>query len=223
MTKQTGFRGLLNDSGFQAFLWTQFLGALNDNLYKTIVSLRAVHVAASGGREYLALAGAVFVAPFLLFSGYAGHLADRYSKRSVMVAVKVFEIGVMGAGLAAFFTQNMALMLAVLFLMALHSTIFSPAKYGIVPEMLPAKELSRANGLLEMSTFVAIVLGTAISTLLYTFWGGAPWKMGIAMIGVAVAGFFVSLRIPGGKNSLADARGSVLLCWINGFSTQPRP
>ena len=130
---KNNFKELLKDWGFQAFLWTQFLGALNDNLYKTVVSLRAVHVAANGGTEYLSLAGAVFVIPFLLFSGYSGHLADQFSKRKVMIAVKAFEIFAMLMGLAAFFSSSIPLMLVVLFLMALHSTLFSPAKYGIVP------------------------------------------------------------------------------------------
>ncbi len=188
-----GFAQLLKDFGFQSFLWTQFLGALNDNLYKTIVSLRAVDVAAKNGPDYLAIAGAVFVLPFLLFSGYSGHLADRVSKRSVMISVKVFEIGVMGLGLAVFFTESLNWMLVVLFLMAIHSTVFSPAKYGVVPEMLPDKALSRANGLLEMTTFMAIVLGTSLSSFLYDFW--SPAELGLAMIGVAVAGFLFSLGI----------------------------
>ncbi|HLJ44703.1 MAG TPA: acyl-[ACP]--phospholipid O-acyltransferase [Bryobacteraceae bacterium] len=194
----SSFRELIRNYGFQAFLWTQFLGAFNDNLYKIIVSLRAVHVAAhtGSGSEYLALAGAVFVIPFLLFSGYSGHLADAVSKHKVLVAVKVFEIGVMCFGLAVFFSSRIELMLIVLFLMALHSTIFSPAKYGIVPEMLPDKDLSRANGLLEMSTFVAIVLGTSIGTFLFTAWKDEPWKMGVVTLVVAIVGFFVSLRIP---------------------------
>src|SRR5689334_22870456 len=189
------FKDLLKNRGFQAFLWTQFLGAFNDNAYKIIVSMRAVHVAASAGGAYLSIAGAVFVIPFLLFSGYSGHLADAISKRKVLIAVKVFEIFVMGLGLAAFFSTSIELMLVVLFLMALHSTIFSPAKYGIVPEMLPDKDLSRANALLEMSTFVAIVLGTSIGSFLFMAMKNEPWKMGLVMLGVAVAGFLTSLRI----------------------------
>jgi acyl-[acyl-carrier-protein]-phospholipid O-acyltransferase/long-chain-fatty-acid--[acyl-carrier-protein] ligase len=192
-----GFKDLLKNGGFQAFLWTQFFGALNDNLYKIIVSMRAVHVAATSGSasEYLSLAGAVFVIPFLLFSGYSGHLADAVSKRKVLIGVKVFEIFVMGFGLAVFFSTRIELMLVVLFLMALHSTIFSPAKYGIVPEMLPDRDLSRANALLEMSTFVAIVLGTSIGSFLFTAWKNEPWKMGVVMLGVALTGFFTSLKI----------------------------
>ncbi|MGA3242647.1 MAG: MFS transporter, partial [Bryobacteraceae bacterium] len=134
----TGFKPLLKNAGFQAFLWTQFLGALNDNIYKIAVSMRAVHVAANSTASgfYLSLAGAVFVLPFLLFSGYSGHLADAVGKRKVLVGVKVFEIFAMAAGLATFFTTSIEWMLVVLFLMALHSAVFSPAKYGIVPEML---------------------------------------------------------------------------------------
>jgi acyl-[acyl-carrier-protein]-phospholipid O-acyltransferase/long-chain-fatty-acid--[acyl-carrier-protein] ligase len=123
---QRGFGDLLKRGGFQAFLWTQFLGAFNDNLYKIVVSMRAVQISAASGGLYLSLAGAVFVAPFLLFSGYSGHLADAVSKRTVLIAVKVFEIAVMLLGLAVFFSTRVELMLIVLFLMAVHSTIFSP-------------------------------------------------------------------------------------------------
>ncbi len=197
MSKESGgFKELLKNGGFQAFLWTQFLGALNDNLYKMIVSMRAVHVAAATGTEYVSIALAVFVIPFFLFSGYSGQLADRLSKRNVLVCVKVFEIGVMALGIAVFFSDRIEFMLGILFLMALHSTIFSPAKYGIVPEMLPDKDLSRANGLLEMTTFVAIVMGTSLGALLFNTWKDEAWKMGVVMLGVAVVGFLASLRIP---------------------------
>ncbi len=193
----SGFADILKNRGFQAFLWTQFLGAFNDNCYKIIVSMRAVHVAASsdGGSTYLTLAMIVFVLPFLLFSGYAGHLADIISKRRVLVAVKAFEIFIMLCGLAAFFTTRIEWMLVVLFLLAVHSAVFSPAKYGIVPEMLPDRDLSRANALLEMSTFVAIVAGTAIGTFLFDAWKGEPWKIGVVLLVIAVAGFMTSLKI----------------------------
>ncbi len=194
---QHGFKDLLRNGGFQAFLWTQFLGAFNDNVYKIIVSMRAVHLAAGGASSslYLSLAGAVYVVPFLLFSGYSGSLADAVSKRKVLIAVKAFEIFAMVCGLAAFFTTRIEWMLFVLFLMSLHSTVFSPAKYGIVPETLPERDLSRANALLEMSTFVAIVAGTSVGTFLFTAWKTEPWKMGVFMIAVALAGFATSFRI----------------------------
>ncbi len=122
-----------------------------------------------------------------------------------MISVKVFEIGVMTLGLAVFFTNRMEWMLAVLFLMALHSTIFSPAKYGFVPEMLESKDLSRANGLLEMTTFVAIVLGTSLSSFLFAFWKDEAWKMGVVMVGVAITGLAVSFG-HSANGSRADGR-----------------
>jgi acyl-[acyl-carrier-protein]-phospholipid O-acyltransferase / long-chain-fatty-acid--[acyl-carrier-protein] ligase len=188
---------LLKNAGFRAFLWTQFLGAFNDNVYKIIVSMRAVQIASTtgSGGEYVSLSMAVFVLPFLLFSGYSGHLADSISKRTVLIAVKVFEVCVMGLAIAVFFSTRMELMLVVLFLMALHSTIFSPAKYGIVPEMLADKDLSRANALLEMSTFVAIVLGTSIGSLLFTTWKDETWRIGLVLLAVAVAGLLMSFKI----------------------------
>jgi len=212
---RNGFKDLIKNAGFHSFLWTQFLGAFNDNVYKILVSMRAVHVAANtgSGSMYLSLAGVVFVVPFLLFSGYSGHLADVLSKRKVLISVKVFEIFVMTLGLAAFFSSRIELMLLVLFLMALHSTIFSPAKYGIVPEMLPDKDLSRANGLLEMSTFVAIVLGTSIGSFLFAIWKNEPWKMGIVTLAVALAGFLTSLKI-----TKVPASGTTAPFQINPFA-----
>src|SRR5438045_935304 len=119
MKEHSGFKQLLANTGFQSFLWTQFLGAFNDNVYKIIVSMRAVHVAAAtgSGSEYLSLAGVVFVTPFLLFSGYSGHLADAIAKRTVLISVKIFEILVMLLALAAFFSTSMDSMLVVLSLM----------------------------------------------------------------------------------------------------------
>ncbi|HTQ55737.1 MAG TPA: acyl-[ACP]--phospholipid O-acyltransferase [Bryobacteraceae bacterium] len=192
-----GFKDVLKNGGFQAFLWTQFLGAFNDNAYRIIVSLRAVHIVARADQsgKYLALAGALFVLPSLLFTGYAGHLADAMSKRRVLIAVKFFEIAVMALGIGAFFSQSVVWMFAVLFLMAVHYTIFSPAKYSIVPELVSDRDLSRANALLEMTTLVAIVLGTSVGPLLYTAWSAAEWKIGVALTFIAVAGCTVSFRI----------------------------
>jgi len=194
---QRGFKEVLNNGGFQAFLWTQFLGAFNDNAYRIIVSLRAVHIVAQADQngKYLSIASAIFVLPSLFFAGYAGHIADAISKRKVLIGVKVFEIFAMGVGILTFFSSNVAWMFIVLFLMALHSTVFSPAKYSIVPEMVSDRDLSRANALVEMSTLVAIVLGTAVGPLLFTRWRDEAWKVGLVMLAVAVIGFLTSLRI----------------------------
>src|SRR5271166_4539520 len=112
-----GYRALLGDGHFQSFLWTQFLGAFNDNVYKMIVSVGAVELAANQllGARYLALAGAVFVLPFLLFAGYAGQIADRFSKTRVLQCTKAFEIAIMIAGIAALQARSINMLLVVLF------------------------------------------------------------------------------------------------------------
>jgi acyl-[acyl-carrier-protein]-phospholipid O-acyltransferase/long-chain-fatty-acid--[acyl-carrier-protein] ligase len=188
---------LLKNRGFFCFFWTQFLGAFNDNFYKIIVSFVAIdRVAASGSRSlYLSLIAFLFVLPSALFSAYAGQLADRYSKRKVLVAVKVFEVIIMVLGLCAFFIERIEPMLGVVFLMGVHATFFSPAKYGILPEMLPDRDLSRSNGLLEMSTFLAIILGTSLGGAIYTIWKERLELIGLALVLIAVAGTLTSLGI----------------------------
>ena len=191
------YRDTLSHRGLQPFLWTQFLGAFNDNLFKIVVSMLAVHAAteANSGRE-LGLVGIVFILPFLLFSGYAGELADVYSKRTVLVVTKSLEIVAATLALVAFVAGHLNLTYVVLFLIALQATFFSPAKYGILPEMLPDRDLSRANGVLEMSTFVAIVAGTAIGSFMFDALHDRLWIVGMTVIGVAVTGTALSFRIP---------------------------
>ena len=187
----SGFGGILKNGGFQAFLWTQFLGAFNDSVYQTIVAL---HVG-SANPAYVPLVPAVFTLPSLLFSGYSGHLADKVSKRSVLITVKAFEIGIMLFGLWTLVTGWTEGMLGVVFLMGLHAAVFSPAKYGIVPEILGDRDLSRGNALLEMSTFVSIVLGIACGGALFALWRGTAWRMGLVTLIVSAAGFTASFGI----------------------------
>ena len=191
------YRETLRQPGIVPFLWTQFLGAFNDNLFKMVVSMLAVHAAASGspGRD-LSLVGAVFILPFLLFSGYAGQLADTYSKRTVLVVTKALEIVAAGLGLLAFVAGRLEITLVVLFLLSLQATFFSPAKYGILPEILPERDLSRANGVLEMSTFVAIVAGAALGSFAFDLWQERLWVVGVGVVAVAIVGSVCSLGIP---------------------------
>jgi acyl-[acyl-carrier-protein]-phospholipid O-acyltransferase/long-chain-fatty-acid--[acyl-carrier-protein] ligase len=188
----------LKQKGFLPFFWTQFLGAFNDNFYKIVVSMFAIDAAgsSSGAAPYLALIGALFILPFFLFSGYAGHVADAFSKRSVLVVTKAFEIVAMVFALLAFFSGHLELTFCIVFLMALQSTFFSPAKYGILPEMLPQRDLSRGNGLLEMSTFLAIILGTAAGSVVFGLWKHDLGLIGLILILIAVLGTITSFGIP---------------------------
>src|SRR5438445_3217816 len=188
---------LLKNRCFFCFFCTQFLGAFNDNFYKIIVTLVALDLpaTASGANPYIPLIGGLFILPFLLFSGYAGYLADIHSKRTILVGVKIFEIFAMSFGLVAFFLDRIEPMLALVFLMGLHSTFFSPAKYGILPEMLPDKDLARCTGLLVMSTFLAIILCTSLGGAIYEAWKDRLGWIGVILIAIAALGTLTSLGI----------------------------
>src|SRR5215470_7648733 len=182
----------------RALLMAQFLGAFNDNVYKMVVSLLAVQetLKAGAGSVALALVSAVFITPFLLFSGYADHAADVLSKRTVLVVTKSFEVLVMRLACGTLLNGRLDYMLSVLFLLTTQTTFFGPAKYGLLPEILPARDLARANGLIEMSTFVAIILGTALGTAMFVVWHEQLASIGLCLIAVALAGTAASLKVP---------------------------
>lgn len=186
---------LFRKQGFSPFIWTQFLGAFNDNVFKMVISMLAIRSETGDGGTYISLIGAVFMLPWFFFSGYAGFLADRINKRTMLIWTKALEVLVTILAFFSFLSGRIEWMLAVLFLMALHSTLFSPAKYGILPEILPDKDLSRANALLEMTTFLAIILGTAVGGFMFSIWKNHLNRIGFVLIGVAVTGYLTSFGI----------------------------
>lgn len=187
----------LASRSYRALLGAQFLGAYNDNLFKMLVSLMALDAAtgAIGSGGYLSLTGIVFIVPYLLFSGYAGDIADRFGKRGVVVTTKALEIAVMVLALVGFLAGDIVLLLAVLFLMATQSTFFSPAKFGLLPEMLPAGQLAQANGTLEMARYVAVILGSVSAGGLMVAFHGDPWALGGVLIAVAALGSAICLGV----------------------------
>jgi acyl-[acyl-carrier-protein]-phospholipid O-acyltransferase/long-chain-fatty-acid--[acyl-carrier-protein] ligase len=196
MHTKGSYREVLKLPGMQAFLWLQFFNAFNDNTYKIVVSLLAVQwVGPSRSGDYLELASFIFVAPFLIFAAYAGQLADRFDKRRVVLFTKAIEIAAMTFALCALHAADINWMLAVLFFTATQATFLSPAKYGIVPELVAEKHLTRANGLLEMSTFVAIILGALCGGQLVDRL--SPTQIGFVLIAVAVVGTAVGFRMTG--------------------------
>ncbi len=192
------YKRLLSSFEFEAFLWTQFLGAFNDNVYKMMVSILAVEIAANQqlGARYLSISLAVFVLPYLLFAGYAGQLADRFSKTRVLQITKALEVFTMVLGLTALLLNRIELLLGVLFLLATQANFFSPAKYGILPEITTEAEITAANGLVEFTTLAAIVLGTSFGSFLIALWKHNPWNLGGALLAIAVIGTLFSLKIP---------------------------
>lgn len=187
------YRALLSNKGFFCFLVTLFLGAMNDNIYRLIVSFMLADDAISG--SLVSIAAIIFMIPGVLFSGYAGFLADKYSKQTVLVVTKSFEILAMVLAFFALKSQVPSLMYGVLFCMATQSSFFSPAKYGIVPEIVSRESLSKANGLLEMATYTAIIVGSALAGILLTVFERDTTLISIILVVISIIGVLFSLGI----------------------------
>ncbi len=188
---------LNRDTSYWGMAITQFLGAFNDNLFKQLTLLLATPTAANAAlaKDRQGEAQMIFAAAFLIFSGFAGFVADRFSKRLIVICAKIAESGIMFLGFLCFFTygrDGLNALFVVLFLMGTHSAFFGPAKYGILPEMVRPSDLPRANGMFLMLTFLAIIFGTALAGLLlrsedWPIWSGSLVCMGIAVVGTLTA------------------------------------
>jgi 1-acyl-sn-glycerol-3-phosphate acyltransferase len=191
---------LLRERRFAPFFWTQFLGAANDNVYKNafviFVAFHAASMTAMDPNALVNLAGAVFIAPFVVLSATGGQLADKYDKAPLIRYIKLFEVAIMVVGLAGFWLRSLALLFVALALMGVHSALFGPVKYAILPQTLKSEELVGGNGLVEMGTFVAILLGTIAGGLVVAIAGVGPIVAGALAIALALAGYAVSRAIP---------------------------
>ena len=191
---------LLGTRRFGPFFWTQALGAFNDNFFKTaLVLMIQFHTAAITSEQaslYANLALGLFILPFLIFSATSGQLSDRYDKARLAQFVKAMEVVIMLFVIVGFWLHSVPLLLAMVFMMGLHSTIFGPLKYGLLPQVLDERELVGGNGLVEMGTFVAILVGQVIGGELVGVSPNGPMIVGIAALGASLAGLAVSLMIP---------------------------
>ncbi|MBI5210858.1 MAG: MFS transporter [Elusimicrobia bacterium] len=187
----------LASRGFAGLLLTQALSAFNDNAFKALVALLALTTLPPGRAQALvAAAGALFIVPFILFSPLAGDLADRVKKRTLLVFLKAAELVLMGLAVLLLATRSIPLMMGLLFLLGVHSAFLGPVKLSIVPEMLDEKDLSRGNGLLQMLSFVGILLGTvAAGLILERFADRLALASGLFVV-VAAAGLATSLWVP---------------------------
>jgi len=197
---------LLSERRFAGLFWTQFLGAANDNLFKFAFTLLATyHAAQWGGLEAKSVGfviGAIFITPYLLFSATAGQLADKMEKGGLMRLVKNLEIVIMAIAAFGFATHHAAALYLCVFLMGCHSTLFGPVKYAYLPQHLTTAELTGGNGLVEMGTFVAILLGTMAGGILVSEAGA--YAVAWTCIGVAVAGRIASQFVPQSPAPAAD-------------------
>ena len=189
---------LLRQQRFLPYLLTLFLGAFNDNIFKN--GLLAVLTYGLLQHSYNLnllnnLAALLFIAPFFLFSAIAGQLADKYPPARLIRHIKFLEIIIMGFAVVALWVQSIPLLLLLLFLMGSQSAFFGPIKYGIIPRQVGSEELVGANGLVEMATFIAILLGTLVASALI-LQTQPIFLISLSILAMAVLGWLTSLAIP---------------------------
>ena len=190
---------LLGQRRFAPFFWTQFLGAANDNLFKfafTVLVTYQLQVAWLPSAMAGLVIGALFILPFLLFSATSGQLADKYDKTTLIRFVKSLEIAIMVLAGIGFVTTNVPLLLACVLLMGLHSTLFGPVKFAYLPQHLNERELTGGNGMVEMGTFVAILLGNVVGGLLIAWPGIGGTLVAVACFALAIFGRVTAQLVP---------------------------
>lgn len=190
---------LLRQRRFAPFFWTQFLGAGNDNLFKfafTVLVTYKVQVDWLSPQMAGLVIGALFILPFLLFSATSGQLTDKYDKTRVIQLVKSLEIAIMLLAAWGFWVTNVPVLLVCVFLMGLHSTLFGPVKFAYLPQHLGERELTGGNGMVEMGTFVAILLGQVAGGLLVGIPEVGRHYVAIGCIAVALLGRLTAHYVP---------------------------
>ncbi|WP_270174386.1 MFS transporter [Diaphorobacter sp. ED-3] len=190
---------LLRQRRFAPFFWTQFAGAANDNLFKFAFTVMVTYqLSVSWMPPALAglVIGALFILPFLLFSATAGQLTDKYEKTRIIRFVKNLEIAIMLVAGGGFVAGSAAILLGCVFLMGLHSTLFGPVKFAYLPQALNERELTGGNGMVEMGTFVAILLGNVAGGLLVALPGIGHTTVALACLALALLGRLVAQFIP---------------------------
>jgi len=195
---------LLTQRRFAPFFWTQFLGAGNDNLFKfafTVMITYQLQVSWLPPSMAGLVIGALFILPFLLFSATAGQATDKYDKTTVIRFVKNLEIAIMLLAGFGFWFQNVFVLLACVALMGLHSTIFGPVKFAYLPQHLNERELTGGNGMVEMGTFVAILLGQVAGGLLVSVPDVGRHYVAFACVAVALLGRFTAQGVPPSPSS----------------------
>ena len=192
----------LKSRSFSSYIATQFLGAFNDNIFKQMLLLLAVAAWSSSdgpAKDYQGVVTAIFTIPFLLFSGYAGQLSEIYPKTTIMRLSKIGELFIMIGGAVGFYYNNTTLLLVFLFFMGSQSAFFGPAKYGVIPEMVKSDRLVAANGVVQMTTILSIILGVALGGILTKNLKGQLHMAGFFCIVIAIIGVVVVHIIPKSK------------------------
>lgn len=184
---------------FAPFFWTQFAGAANDNLLKYALTVMVTYqLQLQWLPSELAglVIGALFITPFLLFSATSGQLADKYDKSRLIRGLKVIEIAIMVVAAWGFHVANVPVLLACIFFMGWHSAVFGPVKFAYLPQVLNERELTGGNGMVEMGTFVAILMGNVTGGLLVDIPHVGPQYVAVTCVVVALLGYACSRGVP---------------------------
>jgi acyl-[acyl-carrier-protein]-phospholipid O-acyltransferase / long-chain-fatty-acid--[acyl-carrier-protein] ligase len=183
--------------GFWALIATQFQGAFSDNILRNLLlsMIVGMNLAKTERETFVSVVTFLFSVPFLILSMPGGWLADRFSKRQVTIWTKVMEFGSMLVATAGLATHSLGLSLVALTLVASQAALFGPSKYGLLPELLPEKSLSWGNGVIELGTFLAIIIGTVAGAWMGEHFNGHEVYAGYVLLGLSVTGFLTSLSI----------------------------
>lgn len=191
---------LMASRRFWPLFWTQFAGAFNDNVFKNAVIIMITYRSASlfglGVDQMVALCGGIFILPFFLFSAFAGEISDKWPKNKLAFLTKIAEIIIMCLGVIGFLTDSLEFLLIALFMMGAQSTLFGPVKYSILPELLEEDELVKGNALVEMGTFLSILLGTILGGVLAGMGPGGVLGVCVTIVLLAMVGTWFSWKIP---------------------------
>ena len=201
---------LLGQRRFAPFFTTQFLGALNDNVFRNgliiLVTFQGILVLGMNKSQLANVASLLFILPFFLFSATAGQLADKYEKSMLIRRIKLFEIGLMVLAAWALIAGNYPVLLLILFLMGCQSTLFGPVKYAYLPQQLATSELIGGNALVEAGTYVAIILGLIFGGLTVAITPQDPTLLAASIVGFSVFGYLASRRIPNTRAADPDLK-----------------
>ena len=204
------FSSLLSSKYFAPLFWTQFLGAFNDNLYKNalviLMTLNAASYTDISVELLIPMSGGIFILPFFLFSAMAGQLADKFEKSKLIRVIKIGEINIMLFAALGFYLENVWFLLAVLFFMGCQSSLFGPVKYSILPQHLSEEGLLKGNAVIEMGTFLAILLGTLVGGILIADKEFGRVYVSVLVISIAFFGWLSSLKIPIAQSANQDLK-----------------
>ncbi|MDE2421111.1 MAG: MFS transporter [Gammaproteobacteria bacterium] len=199
MSSPNQFR-LLKQRRFAPFFWTMFLGAFNDNIYKNalviLVAFQGAKLLGFGSSDLVNLAGAIFIAPYILLSATAGQIADKYEKSGLIQRIKLLEISLMALGVAGFYWHSVPLLFAMLFGLGCQAALIGPVKYSFMPQHLNDTELTGGNGLVETGMYVAILGGTLLGGLLMADHVHGAMFVALGTFTCAVMGYLLSRLIP---------------------------